>query len=543
MVTPKIIINSTWCKQRVVSLNKPVTRIGRTPDNDIIFTHQCVSRSHAIITRVNDEFVIEDKSSKHGTYINREKITQRQLKNRDLIHLGLVKETEMLFQAEESLITTPGFDWTEFPQRTERSDFHPRDLEMLLEISKALNSTLVLQDVLNLVMDAVIQLTKANHGFLMLIDAEGELEFKVARNMKKESLGQEEFRISRSIVTRVAQTGEPILSGNVLQDDSFKSQQSVMELQLKTVMCVPLKIVNPNLSRVIGVIYVDNRVITPTFSQKTVDLLEYLSSHAAIAIENAKLHEETKIKERMQKELEIAYEIQTSLLPQSYPDVPGLEIFARSIPAAQVGGDFYNFIPLSPRRIGIAIGDVIGKSVPAALYMSATHSTLETLLAVKENLTPQEVIVTLNSLFCKKSRGSKFVTFCYGIIDLELGLFTFSNAGHNYPILLRQGRCREIECTGPALGMFDGEQFESNQVSLEANDVIILYTDGIVESLNSVRTMFGFEQLTTTIQTADASTADSLGISILDKVSRHSEGGPQFDDMTLLCFKINSLSK
>ncbi|MBN2381605.1 SpoIIE family protein phosphatase [bacterium] len=541
MGSARLIINSNWCKQNKVVLGQSELRIGRTPDNDIVFTNQCVSRSHAVISYEQDHYVIEDKRSKHGTFVNKQRITRQQLRNNDLVHLGLVKETEMRFIEGSESDTFPGLSLHDLTMVQEKADFKNQELQMLLAISKALNSTLVLQDVLNLVMDAVIQLTQAQHGFLMLFNDQNDLEFKVARNINKESLNEDEFKVSRTIVNQVALSGEPLISGNIQLDDQFKSQQSVLELQVKTVMCVPLKIVTHQESRIIGVIYVHNTIVTPTFSRKTLDLLDYMASHAAIAIENARHMEATRIKERMQRELEIAYTIQTSLLPQVFPEISGLKIFARSIPAAEVGGDFYNFVRLSDRKVAIAIGDVIGKSIPAALYMSSTYSILETLLAVKNDLSPHDIIGKINAILChQRTRGSNFVTFIYGILDLVEMTFTFSNAGHNYPILLRQGKCRELECTGPALGMFDEDQYADLSEHLQPGDTLVLYTDGIIEALNSERTMFGFNRLLETMAQNATTEAQDLGHNILEQVNLHIDDQPQFDDMTLLCLQLQN---
>lgn len=534
----RIRINSNWCRQKVFFLDKDSVGIGRTPDNDIIFTHQCVSRNHSTITKEGERYFIQDKGSKHGTFVNKVRVKKQELKNGDVIHLGLVRETEMRFLDSDETEPTPMVQWQPITLPKDKSDIDSKDFQLLLEISKAINSTLILEDVLNLVMDAVIQVTQSQNGFLMLINDKGELEFKVARNMQKESLQDDELKVSQSIVKKVAESGEALVSGNVLQDDRFKSKQSILELKLKTVMCVPLKINSQDGTRVIGVIYVHNKMITPNLSKKTLDLLEYMASHSAVAIENAKLHAETKIKERMQKELEIAYQIQTSLLPHESPKIQGLDIFARSIPASEVGGDFYNFIPLSNFRLGVAIGDVIGKSIPAALYMSATNSVLETLLAVKPDLVPRDVIGTTNDMICRKTKGSHFVTLSYGIIDLKKMFFTYSNAGHNYPILLRDGACTELQCNGPALGMFQEDQFESFEITLKSGDFLILYTDGIVEALNKDKKQFGFQQLYSIIVEQNESSAQTLGNAILAAVKSHAQEMKQYDDITLICIRL-----
>lgn len=542
MNSARLIIDSAWCKQRVVTLSKPGTRIGRTPDNDVVFTHQCVSRSHATITWQNDHFVIEDLLSKHGTFVNRQPITRHALKHRDVIHLGLVRETEMLFLFDETSETdAEGLRIsTIIPEKS--GDFQAHDLEMLLEISRVMNSTLVLQDVLNVVMDAAIQLTKAQHGFLMLVDENDQLQFTVARNMQKESLEHKEFKISRTIVSRVRESGEPLISSNIHEEENLKSLQSVLDLNLQAVMCVPLKLATTRGGpRVIGVIYVHNQVVSSLFSGKTLELLESLASHAAIAIENAKLHEETRVKERMQKELEIAFEIQSSLLPQTFPSVTGVQLFARTLPASRVGGDFYHVIALGDRRIGIAIGDVIGKGVPAALYMSATLSIHETVLALRKDLPPRDVMATINQLLCRKTQGSRFVTFMYGTLDLDLRKFVFSNAGHSYPLLLRRGQCTELVCNGPALGMFDEDNFESATIDLEENDTLVLFTDGVIETMNADREMFGFERFIDLVKTVPTASITQFGNRLLAGISDFRKDTPQFDDLTLLCLKLTAM--
>lgn len=540
MTAPKLIINSNWCKLKELLLDKNEITIGRTPDNDIIFTHQSVSRSHAIIVRRNSDYFIKDKHSKHGTYINKEKIQREtKLKNLDVIHLGLVRETEMKVMFDVKISeTNPGIQWYRTTFKTERSDFHSRDLQMLLDISQAINSTLILEDVLNLVIDAVLEITKAQYGVLLLFNEEKELEYKVARNFKRENINHDEIKISHTIVSQVASSGEAIISGNVQQEEQFKSQQSVLNLQLKTVMCVPLKIISPQGSNVIGVIYVHNRNITAAFSKKTMDLLEYMALHAAIAIENARFLKETRFKERMKKELEIAYEIQTDLLPQTFPKIEGIDIFARSVPAEEVGGDFYYFIQLGGKKMGLAIGDVIGKSIPAALYMSSTFSILETLLTVNKDLNPKTVIKEINSLICKKTKGSNFVTFLYGIIDLQEMTFTYSNAGHIYPILMREQGIKEIVCNGAALGMFKEDQFETTTVSLKTNDYIILYSDGLVEAIDAERNMFGFKRLFETLLKYEKDNTQKLGNNVFNDIENYFKDVSQFDDMTLVCLNI-----
>jgi sigma-B regulation protein RsbU (phosphoserine phosphatase) len=241
-------------------------------------------------------------------------------------------------------------------------------LALLYRLSHTFSSSLDLDEVLNLVMDEVIAVTRAERGFVMLHDAGQGLAFRVARGMDRSTIDDPQFQISRSVVERVAREGRPILTSDALHDDRFSMRKSVMSLGLRSILCVPLI----HKAQILGVVYVDNRLHSGIFVQADLDLLTAIASSAAIAIENAHLYQVAVEKGRLERELQMARELQASLLPGETPQTPGWEFAARWRPARRVSGDFYDFIPLDRGHVGLVLADVSGKGMPAALSRTSS---------------------------------------------------------------------------------------------------------------------------------------------------------------------------
>lgn len=373
-------------------------------------------------------------------------------------------------------------------------------LALLYRLSQTFNSSLDLDEVLNLVMDEVIAVTHAERGFMMLHEADGGLVFRVARGIDRSTIDDPQFQVSRSVVERVAQEGQPILTSDAQADDRFRQRESVMTLGLRAILCVPLRIKD----KVSGVIYVDNRLQTGIFTQDDLELLTAIASSAAIAIENARLYQVAVEKGRLERELQMAYEIQAGLLPHETPQVPAWEFAARWQPAREVAGDYYDFIPVDLnlaqgseplQGLGIVIADVSDKGMPAALFMALTRSVVRA--SVGHALSPAEGIAHANRLICADSTGGMFVTLFYAQLDPTTGEFTYVNAGHNPPLLYCAGedRLTELTRTGTALGVFMDLSFEQRTMQLHPGDLILLYTDGVTDATNVQEEDFGEERL------------------------------------------------
>jgi sigma-B regulation protein RsbU (phosphoserine phosphatase) len=294
---------------------------------------------------------------------------------------------------------------------------------------------------------------------------------------------------------------------------------------------VPLKVKD----RVTGVAQVINRLDGAPFDNDDLELFLALSSLAAIAIENAKMHRTLMEKQRLVKDMEFARTVQESFLPQSAPQVPRYRFSAHYTPALEVGGDFYDFIPLDGRRMGIVIGDVSGKGVPAALFMAKLGSDMRTLAFTEKE--PAEALMKLNDLLAARSRRGMFATLLYLELDADRGRLTFSNAGHLPPIIRKADGTliRLAQAGGAPLGMLPGMRVTQETAEVRPGDTVVLYTDGIVEAMNAKEELYGFDRFETLLRTGPADPA-GLRDAIIAAVGRFTGMSAQHDDMTLVCF-------
>ena len=283
-------------------------------------------------------------------------------------------------------------------------------LSLLYRLSQAFSSSLDLDDVLNRVMDEVIAATRAERGFLMLHDEQGELVFRVARGMDHQTVEAHEFEVSRGVVELAAREGQPQLTSDAQSDEWLGGRASVLSLGLRSVLCVPLQVKGT----ILGVVYVDNRLQAGIFTQDDLELLNAIASSAAIAIENARLYQVAVEKGRMERELQVAREVQAALIPRHTPNIEGWEFAARWTPAREVSGDFYDFVSKG-QELGIVIADVSDKGMPAALFMALSRSFVRA--SVTSTSMPADAIDHANHLICADSTDGMFITLFYAQLD------------------------------------------------------------------------------------------------------------------------------
>jgi sigma-B regulation protein RsbU (phosphoserine phosphatase) len=278
-----------------------------------------------------------------------------------------------------------------------------------------------------------------------------------------------------------------------------------------------------------------NRLDGNSFDKDDLELFISLSSMAAIALENAKMHQALLEKQRIVRDMEFARTVQESFLPQNEPEVQSYKFSAHYTPALEVGGDFYDFIRLDKGRTGIVIGDVSGKGVPAALYMAKLGSDMRTLAFTEQS--PAEALMKLNNLLAERSRRGMFATLLYIELDSQTGNLTIANAGHLPPIVRKaDGSLIKLAAAGGApLGMVADMNYGQETAALAPGDTVVLYTDGIVESMNFREELYGFERFEALIQRGPSS-PDALKTAIIEEVNRFTGLSPQHDDMTLVCF-------
>jgi phosphoserine phosphatase RsbU/P len=406
-------------------------------------------------------------------------------------------------------------------------------LALLYRLSQTFNSTLDLTQVLDNVMDEVIAATQAERGFLMLRGGDGLLAFRVARGMEQQTISSPAFQISRGLVDRVAQEGQAILSSDAQSDSWLGGRASVVGLGLRSVLCVPLLVKGVT----IGVIYVDNRLQAGIFTPDDLELLSAISSTAAIAIENARLYQVAVEKGRMERELQVAREVQTSLIPSDLPVIGGWEFAAFWQPALEVGGDFYDFVRIDLDHISIAIADVSDKGMGAALFMALARSLVRASAASSDS--PARSITQANRLICADSSNGMFVTLFYAVLNQETGALTYVNAGHNPPLLFhsRERKLDELARTCMALGVDASLEIKQQMVPLELGDLLLMYTDGVPEAANADENEFGMDRLRRIVLDNSRLPAREIVRVIQRSLQGFLLQTPQSDDITIVALK------
>jgi len=403
-------------------------------------------------------------------------------------------------------------------------------LELLYRISQTINSSLDLDVVMESLMDEVIHATHAERGFLMLYDDQGQLSFRTARGMNQQDIEESEFKISRGIVERAAKEATPLLTSNAQLDQRFDTRASVKLYGLRSVLCVPII----QKGETLGVIYVDNRFQNGIFLQEDLDLLTSIASSAGIAIDNARLYRIAVDKGRMERELQMAREVQVSLIPASTPVIPGWDLAACWKPAHEVSGDFYDFIPVSDGNYGIFVADVSDKGMPAALFMALSRSVIRS--NAVQNARLDEEITKANHLIWRDSREGMFITLFYALLQPDCGEVTYVNAGHNPPLVLRseKGTFDRLGRTGMAAGVEDDTPYSQAAVSLAAGDYLVMFTDGVTDAQIGSAPPFGEERFMATVRKHAGKSAREMVEAIEKDVCEFSGSGEPVDDLTLL---------
>jgi sigma-B regulation protein RsbU (phosphoserine phosphatase) len=518
---------------RVVPLDKPIIAIGRRGENDVRLIGSDVSRDHAEIETSNGAYILRDKGSRYGTYVNGEQISERKLVHGDRIQFGRASGADVLFLLDDA--PPPSSDKL---HQTSVGDI--RQLGVLLEGLRALGSGRVLDEVLALVLDAAIEVTGAERGFIMLANETGELEMKLARGKGKITMPGSRFETSRKIPEDVFATGELKVVADLLDGDLANVHMGTVALGIRHVMCAPLRLVRyldradmPSDSRMIGVLYLDSREKGTILSPHTRTALDTLATEAAIAIENARLYRETLEKARIEHELRIAAEIQQSLLPQARHDGPFYQGMGTSLPSRAIGGDFFDYTDMQDGSFGFTLGDVSGKGPAAALLTAKIQGLLTAQLGEG---TPASTIRRVNTGLVRRAIEAKYATMFHATLRAD-GLLTYCNAGHNPPIVYGRSGLRRLATGSMPVGFFENAPYNDVTEQLEPGDVIVIFSDGVTEALDTQGQEFGEERLIDLVEQHYQSDAGIILERIVDAVQAFSHGAAQHDDVTALVIK------
>ncbi|MFB0566932.1 MAG: SpoIIE family protein phosphatase [Candidatus Aminicenantaceae bacterium] len=538
-------------------LKKKKISVGRSPDNEISINDPYSSGHHAFIYPSDKGYIVRDNGSKNGTFVNGAKIkAETDLKSGDEILIGSTRiafdrEIETKVEVSEApspstnintimnlqdILKKPDVDTT-FKATVAALDLDKIKSEhkaysIISEVSKALIFHMPLDELLDHVMNLINQNLPMDRGILMLREGNpAQLIPKVVR-VNNKSLEKRKIQVSQSIVDMALNKNSSILIRDAQADTRFKAQQSIISSNIHSAMCVPLW----NNKEIIGIVYADRISLLEQFSDEDLKLLTLLSNLAAVKIENAKLFEQAIEKEKMEKELALAAQIQRDFLPKENPEFEKYDISGSNIPCYQVGGDYYDFIAIDPDRLGIIIADVSGKGVSASLFMASLRAGIHSELNPHYKL--EEMVVRLNDFVHRSSSPNQFITFFFCELNKKSGELKYVNAGHNPPFILDcKGKICRLESSGLCLGMFPSSEYETKKIVLKPGDVALLFTDGITESRNKKQEEFDENRLIDILKKHSKLSAQKLLKKIKNEVGTFTSGVDQMDDMTLVVIK------
>ncbi|HEX5069548.1 MAG TPA: SpoIIE family protein phosphatase [Vicinamibacterales bacterium] len=532
MSTPRLEVRDVL-GERVVSMDRLPFTIGRRETNDLRLGGSEVSREHAEIANEAGKFVLRDKASRYGTFVNGEPASECELRPGDRIRLGRGGGADLLFLAGDE-------DRSLNSRSTTGARDDLRQITALLEGFRALGSGRVLQEVLELVLDAAIEISGAERAFIMLAGADGKLEFKLARGRAKQPLTDSTFKISQKIPEEVFKVGRTKALADLLDGGLADAHMGTVALGIRNVVCVPLnfvRYVESNEARGddqrIGVLYLDSREKGTLLSETTRGALETLAAEASVAIENARLYRDKLEKAKLEREMQIAAEIQQSLLPKPRVSLGFVEAYAASIPCRSIGGDFFDYIHEPGSVFGFTLGDVAGKGPPAALMSALMQGMFAAQAQYADG--PASAVTHMNKALCRRGLESRFVTLMFGII--KDGRLTYCNAGHNPPFVLGKSGVRRLEDGGPVVGLLEFAPFSQGTITLDPGDLIIVFSDGVSEALNAAGEEFGDARLEEVASAMKDSSSADIVERIVAAVKLFTKGAPQSDDITAMAIR------
>jgi serine phosphatase RsbU (regulator of sigma subunit)/pSer/pThr/pTyr-binding forkhead associated (FHA) protein len=534
------------------------TVLGRSADCEIPLDAPAVSRRHAAIVLENGHYFIEDLKSRNGTLLNGARITDRaRLSEGDrlvvcdqefrfyaghsanlLDPLRNLEESNFVDVVDDGTLATPAhvvatFDVSGGSASWGMSAKPEVKLAALMEISNGLAQAISVDEILPKLLDSLFKIfVQADRGFVVMkTKADGPPV--VVADKARRATDESRMRISRTIVEEAMKARKAILSADAASDERFGMAQSIADFSIRSMICAPMIGLD---GQPIGVIQIDTLNQRARFTDQDLEVLASVASQAAIAIDNAKMHEQVMVQRALQRDLELARRMQRSLLPSGPPQVAGYFFFDYYQAARQVGGDYYDYVQLPGGRVAVIVGDVAGKGVPAALLMARLSADVRFSLASEAD--PAKAIQQINEGFAHHDWADKFVTMLAAVLNPSTSELTIVNAGHMAPILRsRDGSVTDLgeDAAGLPLGVAQGYEYESYTHRIAAGDVLTIFTDGFSEAMNNQRELYGIERLRQQLSAPHDSPLN-FGQRILEDVNKFVDGFDQADDMCLVCF-------
>ncbi|HEY7789274.1 MAG TPA: SpoIIE family protein phosphatase [Vicinamibacterales bacterium] len=512
---------------RTLSIEQPSFTIGRRAGHHLALSAGDASRDHAEITWTGQAYVLRDLQSRCGTFVNGTRVGERRLAHGDRLRFGS-GDIEAVFLLDE------GVSPIESSAAAAAFDF--RRMAALLETMRSLGSGRLVDEVLTIVLDAAIDATGAERGFIMLADAAGQLELRAARAEGHVSPSDQGFATSRKIPEEVFASGESRLLADLLDGDLAALHDGTIAAGIRHVLCVPLTLARyvetaaaPLEPRRVGVLYLDSRERGALLSSTAVTALEMLAREAVVAIEQARLYREAEAKAKLDRELAVAARIQQALLPPSRREGPHFEALGFSVACRSIGGDFFDYLDEPGGAFGFALGDVSGKGPPAALLTAMLQGMLA---AHAGSAGPAETLRRINEGLLRRAVSAKYATAFYAVLAPD-GRLTSCNAGHNPPFLVAPDGLRRLETGGTVVGLLPDARYEEETITLQPGTLIVVFSDGISEAFNAAGEEFGDARILAVLEQGDRP-LEVLMAALLESVRTFCVGTEPGDDQTVV---------
>jgi serine phosphatase RsbU (regulator of sigma subunit) len=501
---PTVLVVVEGTERRTLLLDHFPFTVGRRTDRDLVLADPRVSREHAQFIREVDGIYVVDENSRHGTYVNNEKVTRQKLLRNDRLEFGVQGAAFVMYNPDR----TPSSAAQQV--LSQLSTWKPvsgagSELEMLnvfLEAARKLNTVGVLEDVLQTLLEASLRLTQAERGFVFLRDGSGSEELRLAAGRDRSGdVITDDSTISRSVLREAMRSASDFLVTDTEDTNKLAGRDSVVAQNLKSVICIPLRKANiqektkedtkSDGADLQGVLYLDSHFLSGKLSSVNHDILKTIANGAATLVENAALVQAEDAAKRYRQELSIAADIQQRLMSVIIPDVPYAKVNAVSYACKDIGGDFFDLVYTS-QALSLIVADVSGKGVPAAVVASILQGMLYSQLARDSSL--PEMIDAVNRFLCEKIGGQRYATLVVARLRPD-GEMEMINCGHVPPLIISRGKVNKLEAGNLPVGLICHTDFTATMVKLAPGDRLMIVTDGVTEAENGDGEFFGNERL------------------------------------------------
>jgi phosphoserine phosphatase RsbU/P len=538
--------------RRYVRVTQMPFLIGRGAEtgNHLQLADRRISRNCAAIVTEASKYYIEDRGQRRGLFVNGEKVESRELQDGDAITFGLEDSYEIIYRsaANASTDSLPHLlTRIEHITSSEPSGGGLRKLNLLLEATTLLHSQLPLDTVLGHMLDHAVSVTDADRGLLLEADEKGALKVRLARRSGGLRLPPESLSPSQTAIQLALRRQSAVITEDLAQADmDLQAAQSIVAQRLRAVVVIPLfpmsraktdqSMINIKRGEFLGVLYLDSRR-PAAFSKLDRQILDALAADAASILDNARLVERERERQRLEQEIGIARDIQQALLPKNFRDYPHLSVSGINFPCLAVGGDYFDVFPLGDSRTAFLLADVSGKGLGAALCTNLLQGALSGMTLGTD---PARVFNHVNRFLCDHSEIGRYATMFFGILD-DQGHLEYINAGHPSPFLIRHGVAEDVFTEGSyPVGLVPEAEYTAVCLKLEPGDTLVLFSDGVTEAMDPAEQLFGVPRLKEVLTGHMQTPLDELQRVVLESVENFAHGASQADDLTLLLVRYRA---